>query len=164
MSFKKAFSHQLERLNSLDVRERSALKVLVLSVGVLALYTVIWLPIHYYHEASLRQRDTQFSLLQYMRSSEQQVRAVSGAMKQRSTGQSLITDISNAAKESGIQPNRIQPESGDVVSVWFDNVVFNDLIGWVGALHEEYGVSVEQISIDRRAAPGHVSARVVLGT
>ena len=99
-----------------------------------------------------------------MRASEPQARAASGTKKRRSSSQSLITDISNAAKEQGIQPNRIQPEGSTAVVLWFDGVVFNDLMGWLVLLHGEYGVSVEQISVDQQFKSGLVTARVLLST
>ena len=164
MSFNETLSRHLERLSTLDARERKVLKALILFLAVLLVYFGIWSPLHRYHESSLVKRDTAFGLLQYMRSSEKQARTVSVTKKQRPSGQSLITDISNVAKDQGIQPNRIQPEGGTAVIVWFDNVVFNDLMDWLVLLHGEYGVSVEQISIDRQAKPGLVNARVLLGT
>ncbi len=164
MIFKDALSRQLGRLDSLDTRERTVLKVLILFLGVLAFYLSIWSPAHRYYEASLIKRDTAFALLQYMRASEPQARAASGTKKRRSSSQSLITDISNAAKEQGIQPNRIQPEGSTAVMLWFDGVLFNDLMGWLVLLHGEYGVSVEQISVDRQIKSGLVTARVLLST
>ena len=164
MSFNETLSRHLERLSTLDARERKVLKALILFLAVLLVYFGIWSPLHRYHESSLIKRDAAFGLLQYMRSSEKQARTVSVTKKQRPTGQSLITDISNVAKDQGIQPNRIQPEGGTAVIVWFDNVVFNDLMDWLVLLHGEYGVSVEQISIDRQVKPGLVNARVLLGT
>ena len=164
MSFNETLSRHLERLSTLDARERKVLKALILFLAVLLVYFGIWSPLHRYHESSLVKRDTACGLLQYMRSSEKQARTVSVTKKQRPSGQSLITDISNVAKDQGIQPNRIQPEGGTAVIVWFDNVVFNDLMDWLVLLHGEYGVSVEQISIDRQAKPGLVNARVLLGT
>ena len=164
MSFNETLSRHLERLSTLDARHRKVLKALILFLAVLLIYFGVWSPLHRYHESSLIKRDAAFGLLQYMRSSEKQARTVSVTKKQRPTGQSLITDISNVAKDQGIQPNRIQPEGGTAVIVWFDNVVFNDLMDWLVLLHGEYGVSVEQISIDRQAKPGLVNARVLLGT
>ena len=164
MSFNETLSRHLERLSTLDARERKVLKALILFLAVLLVYFGIWSPLHRYHESSLVKRDAAFGLLQYMRSSEKLARTVSVTKKQRPSGQSLITDISNVAKDQGIQPNRIQPEGGTAVIVWFDNVVFNDLMDWLVLLHGEYGVSVEQISIDRQAKPGLVNARVLLGT
>ena len=126
MSFNETLSRHLERLSTLDARERKVLKALISFLAVLLVYFGIWSPLHRYHESSLIKRDAAFGLLQYMRSSEKQARTVSVTKKQRPTGQSLITDISNVAKDQGIQPNRIQPEGGTAVIVWFDNVVFND--------------------------------------
>ena len=76
--------------------------------------------------------------------------------------QSLITDISNSARQLGIKPSRMQPEGDSTVSVWFNDVVFNDLINWIVRLNEREGVGIQQISIDRQDNPGTVNVRLVL--
>ena len=152
----------VERFNALERRERISLQLLAVFLGAVVVYLAIWSPINSYYESSLQKRDAQFSLLQYMRASEKQARAASGTKVVRSTGQSLITEVSNSARQLGITPNRIQPEGNSAVSVWFDNVSFNVFVDWIVRLNEKQGVSVEQISIDRQDAPGFVNARVVL--
>jgi general secretion pathway protein M len=162
MNLAETLDPYLDRFDALEKRERIFLLSLVVFLGALVLYFAIWSPIHDYYQSSLAKRDTQFSLIQYMRASEKQARAASGTTTSRLPGQSLITDVSNSAQQLGIQPNRIQPEGSTAVSVWFDNVVFNDLIGWIVRLNENQGIMVEQISIDRQDTPGVVNARVVL--
>ena len=76
-------------------------------------------------------------------------------------GQSLLSQISSSTQGFQIKPNRLQPEGSDGVSVWFDDVNFNNLVRWLEAQAQQ-GITVRQISIDRDDLPGTVSARVIL--
>lgn len=158
-----ALDPYLEKYNSLETSEKNALLALTMFFVALIIYFAIWSPIYTYHQDSLQKRDTQFSLIQYMRASEKQARSSSSNTKAKPNGQSLITDISNSARQLGIKPSRMQPEGDSTVSVWFNAVVFNDLINWVVRLNDREGVGIQQISIDRQDNPGTVNARLVLG-
>lgn len=158
-----AIDPYLEKYNSLENREKNALLALTMFFVALIIYFAIWSPIYTYHQDSLQKRDTQFSLIQYMRASEKQARSSSSNTKAKPKGQSLITDISNSARQLGIKPSRMQPEGDSTVSVWFNDVVFNDLINWIVRLNEREGVGIQQISIDRQDNPGTVNVRLVLG-
>lgn len=157
-----AIDPYLEKYNSLENREKKALIALTMFFVALIIYFAIWSPIYTYHQDSLQKRDTQFSLIQYMRASEKQARSSSSNTKAKPKGQSLITDISNSARQLGIKPSRMQPEGDSTVSVWFNDVVFNDLINWIVRLNEREGVGIQQISIDRQDNPGTVNVRLVL--
>ncbi|MDG2071878.1 MAG: type II secretion system protein M [Pseudomonadales bacterium] len=157
-----AIDPYLEKYNSLENREKNALLALTMFFVALIIYFAIWSPIYTYHQDSLQKRDTQFSLIQYMRASEKQARSSSSNTKAKPKGQSLITDISNSARQLGIKPSRMQPEGDSTVSVWFNDVVFNDLINWIVRLNEREGVGIQQISIDRQDNPGTVNVRLVL--
>lgn len=157
-----AIDPYLEKYNSLENREKKALLALTMFFVALIIYFAIWSPIYTYHQDSLQKRDTQFSLIQYMRASEKQARSSSSNTKAKPKGQSLITDISNSARQLGIKPSRMQPEGDSTVSVWFNDVVFNDLINWIVRLNEREGVGIQQISIDRQDNPGTVNVRLVL--
>ncbi|MEX2327090.1 MAG: type II secretion system protein GspM, partial [Pseudomonadales bacterium] len=76
-------------------------------------------------------------------------------------GQSLLSEVSRSALEFNINPNRLQPEGTGGVSVWFDGVVFDDLMLWLQEQSAQ-GIYVQQVSIDRQAAAGKVNARIVL--
>ena len=162
MALSDKLSLYLDKFNALESRERLLLMLLVVFVGALVLYLAVWAPINSYYESTLLKRDTQFSLIQYMRASEKQARAAAGTKVARATGQPLITEVSNSARQLGITLNRIQPEGDSAVSIWIDNVSFNDFIDWIERLNDRQGISVEQISIDRQDAPGLVNTRVVL--
>jgi len=149
------------RYRSLEPRDRLALLALSAFFGVLLFYFLLWQPLHKFRASSKDNFDKQTELLQAMRGSEKEARASIGKSVSTPTGQSLLTQVSRTAQQFGIKPNRLQPEGGDAVSVWFDEVNFNDLIKWLDS-QSQSGMSVRQISIDREELPGKVNARIVL--
>jgi len=154
----------LQFVDALEKRDRVALVGLAAFFAVLFLYFGMWAPANEYLRDSLEYRNRQLSVLQYMRASEQHARDVAGSKRQTvMAGQSLLTQISRSARQHQIQPNRMQPEGSNAVSVWFDSVAFNDFIRWLEQLTVEQGIDIKQISIDREDEPGKVNARIVLG-
>lgn len=148
---------------ALEKRDRLALNGLGIFLAVLVLYFGLWSSLTQYYEESRQYRDRQLELLQYMRRTEEQARNVAAARGATAAGgQTLLTQVSRTARQFGIKPNRLQPEGGDSVSVWFNNVAFNDLAGWLDEMAVQQNVSIKQISIDREGEPGKVNARLVL--
>ena len=43
-----------------------------------------------------------------------------------------------------------------------ESVAFNKMIRWLERLDKEYGISVEEISVERQESPGMVNVRLVL--
>lgn len=150
------------RYRQLEARERSALSSLASFFALLFLYFVIWNPVHQYHDSSEAERDRQLDLIQFMRASEKEARALSAGENHVNTGQSLLTIVSRTAQQMGIKPNRLQPEGSDAVSVWFDAVAFDELMRLLKRVQARQGIVVQQISIDREEQPGMVRVRIVL--
>ncbi|WP_226783109.1 type II secretion system protein GspM [Oceaniglobus trochenteri] len=71
------------------------------------------------------------------------------------------TRITRTAQAAGLRLSRIEPE-GDLLNVTLGEVPFEALIGWLTTLEEAENLGVSGIEIDRRAAPGVVSARIAL--
>ena len=148
------------RYASLEQREQTSLAVLAVFVAGLFLVYGIWYPANDFYRSNLDDRDRQFELLQYMRSTEQEARTLGDASASLPGGQDLLTLVSRTASQYGITPNRLQPE-GNGVSVWFDDVPFNDFARWLQA-QSDAGVSIQQARIDRQEEAGLVSARILL--
>ena len=151
----------LTRYRALERRDQYALIGLGLFLGALVLYYGVWNPANDFFEARRTQRDRELSLVKYMRGSEARARASKMESTHSVSGQALLTQISRTAQQFQISPNRLQPEGTDGVSVWFDDVPFNDLVRWL-ELQSQQGVTIRQISIDRQAEAGMVKARIVL--
>lgn len=148
----------------LEQRDRLALNALGLFFAVLFVWLGLWAPAYEYRQDAMEYRDRELSLLQYMRATEDSARRVAADGRQSSmAGQNLLTLVSRTAQQHNIRPNRLQPEGQTNVSVWFDQVAFNDLIRWVEELVVQQGIAVNQISIDREDQAGMVNVRIVLG-
>lgn len=150
-----------QRFLALEPRDRFALQGLAVFFAVLFVYFGIWAPANNFFESKLAERDHELGIVKYMRASEARARALKTDRTPQVSGQALLTQVSRTAQQYNINPNRLQPEGSEGVSVWFDDVVFNDLVRWL-ELQSQQGVTIRQISIDRQQEPGKVNARVVL--
>jgi len=149
-----------DRYEHLERQEQFAVKALGIFFAGLFLYFGMLQPAHDFYADRLNDFVRNQSLLQYMKATEAQARAsVSG--ESGITGQNLMSDVSNSARRFGINPNRLQPEGEDGVSVWFDGVSFGLLLDWMSNVSSQ-GASIRQISIDRDDASGIVNARIIL--
>lgn len=148
------------RYEHLERQEQLAVKTLGIFFAGLFLYFGMLQPAHDFRADRLVDFERNESLLQYMKGTEADARAtvVGGPSI---NGQNLMSDVSNSARRFGINPNRLQPEGEDGVSVWFDAVSFGLLLDWMSSVSSQ-SVSVRQISIDRDDAPGIVNARIIL--
>lgn len=152
----------LDRYRGLSSRDRRLLQLLAVVVGLLLVYSLVWLPADRFLANSQDERNRHLDLLRYMQGTEAQARAVTG-MTGSLAGQTLLSQISSSTANFQIKPNRLQPEGSDAVSVWFDSVSFDNLIRWLEQQAQQ-GINVRQISIDKGEAQGTVSARVILHT
>lgn len=149
------------RYEDLERRERVAINLMVVFVAGLLLWYGALVPANLFLESRIVDRDRQLELLTYMRATEPKARAARTTGVSAPSGQSLLTAVSRSAQGFNINPNRLQPEGTGGVSVWFDGVVFDDLVRWLQDQSSE-GIYVQQVSIDRQAEPGKVNARIVL--
>lgn len=151
--------------NYRQLERRDQMVVLVSTCVLVAMILVfgVWRPLQNYLDDGSSTFESNQELLQWMRTTEPEARALSGTTQQRKqSGQSLLTLVSRSARSSGIKANKLQPEGDDSVSVWFESVAFNDLVRWLEKLSAEEEVQVRMISINRGGATGMVNARLVL--
>ena len=80
------------------------------------------------------------------------------------TGESLLVIIDRSARESGLAGALAGSEPGGPgsLSVRLARAPFDTLVGWLGRLAQQNGVSVESASIEKADAPGLVNAAIVL--
>jgi general secretion pathway protein M len=152
----------LEKYNTLPDRDRGMLTALVVFLVAVLIYLLIWTPIDEYRQRGMQDRNRNLELLEMMRRTETQARQNRTSKQPSTTGKSLLSIISREAQRLNIKANRLQPEGQNAVSLWFDNIAFNDLLELLEKVQSEHGVSVQQIVIDRGESGGSVRARLVL--
>jgi general secretion pathway protein M len=79
-------------------------------------------------------------------------------------GTSPLALISSTAASHGIGTaiRRIAPGEAGTVQLSFEQVAFDQLVAWLLALGEQYGIEVARISIDALGKPGLVRASILL--
>lgn len=150
----------MQRWGSLEQGERAALVVLMIFALVLFCYFTLSTATTFYHDR-LEDRNRYVALVARMESTMETARQKRGSTGTTLGGQQILNQVSRSTREFNIKPTRLQPEGGDGVSVWFDDVPFNDLIRWLDQ-QSRAGIGVKQMSVDREDLPGTVNARVVL--
>ena len=73
----------------------------------------------------------------------------------------LSTRVTQSAEVAGLVLRRLEPE-GDMLRVTLGDVAFANVILWLSDLETNHAVIVAGIEVDRRPAPGIVSARLLL--
>jgi len=167
---KKAITQALEpqlkqlhdKLQQLPENDRKALTALVIVVGLLLFYFIIFQPIQNYHDHAQQNAAMRQELYQWLESKQSQVKALKKTSPAGQSGnQSLLTLVTTTLKETGISVKRIQPEGNDRIRVWLEAIPFNRLLGTLNRLRGQYGLNVEEISVDRQK-PGKVDARITI--
>jgi general secretion pathway protein M len=148
---------------SLAQRER----IILIAGGVLAVliiaWTFVWTPLRdgaFELDGSVTQKNR---LLANLRRVEAVGAQANGGTTVAPT-QSLVLLVDQTHRAHGLAGtlSRNQPDGSDGIRVTFQSASFDELVSWLGALQQSYGVLVESASFDGTAQPGIVSATLVL--
>jgi len=161
-----AYRKQYEML---PTRDRLALKVLALAVGLIVLYFAAWQPAFEYKknaEINLVEKQKLLALVENNRNVLTKLNAKSGAngAKANLDSQQLVSAVTNLAKQKGVVLKRFEPSGERKLKVWVDDASFDKVMIWLSALRKKLNVKVEQISVEKDDAVGQISARLTLST
>ena len=145
---------------NLEPNERTALVALGIFMLMLLCYFTLTSAMSFYSNR-LEERNRYVALVARMESTIDTARQNLGGTASTLSGQQILNQGSRTTRQFDIKPTRLQPEGSDGVSVWFDDVAFNDLMRWLDS-QSRSGISVKQMSVDREESAGTVNARVVL--
>jgi general secretion pathway protein M len=149
---------------SLNQRERLALQVLGVFLGLLFFYFGIWRPIDSYRAEAEREYQSQAELYEWMQVNESLARQRQGIPEQNSVASvdssSILATVDNTAQLHNIMLQRYEPSQDNGVRIWLENTSFNDLIVWLNELHTEKGISIQELSIQKEANEGFVNSRI----
>jgi len=148
---------------NLEPRERAML----LGGGFLGLLIVLWGGVWHPLATGAVELDDAVTAKRALLTSLQRARSIAaqpGGPISGAAGQSLVLLVDQTHRNYGLEGTltRNQPDGSDGIRVTFQNSSFDGLIAWLGALHVNYGITVDTASIDGARAPGVVNATVVL--
>ena len=145
-------------LQNLSPRERSLVTLLLPVVVLAGIFQFVWLPV----QASRIARQSEIAAYTQVIDRVAALGTTSGSNLIIATPTiPLSTRITQSAESAGLSLRRLEPE-GDMLRVTLDDVAFANVMLWLSDLEVSQSVIVSAIEIDRRTAPGMVSARLLL--
>lgn len=153
-------------LQQLNERERLMLIVAVPVVTVLLFYALVWRPMAQQVDVLSQRVAKQHTVLLEMRASAQrveQLRKQGGVNKSRSN-QSLLALVDRTVRQGGLAKalKRVEPDGSDKVKVRLEKASFDAMVNWLESMQNQYGISVDTISVDAQENSGIVNVRVTL--
>ncbi|MBT8139042.1 MAG: type II secretion system protein M [Gammaproteobacteria bacterium] len=152
---------QLERRYlGLSDRDRRLVNWLALALALFIAWRLVFGPALGYLDSASNQYQKQLANYGWMQEEVPKTKALLDAGATVREG-SLLSVASATAKNHELSFSRFEPIGDDRVRLWLEQVVFNNVVSWLGELEEQHGVSAIDISLDS-AAPGYVSVRLTL--
>lgn len=161
-----------QKLNSaydqMPRRDKRAVQVLVIAVALFIIYFLIWRPVRDFHDDAAARAEAAAERVAWLDANIEQARRLaqqgqSGApARQVQDSRSMMSTVTGSAQEAGLSLQRFEPSGENKMRVWLDNTTFDNLAQWLERLAGEYGIVVDQASIDRADAAGRVNARLTL--
>jgi general secretion pathway protein M len=144
----------MSALASLSARERVLLLVVLPIVILVAGWRLAWVPI------SDARAAREAEIAGYRMVAEAASRAGATPLAAPTATTPLATRVTASAEAAGLALSRLEPE-GESLRVAVAEAGFAQLVLWLADLEGE-DVLVSAVEMDRRTAPGAVSARVLL--
>lgn len=142
--------------SSLQSREQR----LVTGAGVVVViglfYWVLWQPLHSARDTQQQKVEAAQRQLSQLQQLLPQLQAAGAGTVSRSGSVAQI--ISNSARSSGIRVSRMQPQNQQLTLV-LEDVSFEQLLGWLHALHYQHGVQLISLDVALADKPGMVRVR-----
>jgi general secretion pathway protein M len=152
---------------ALTDRDRISLKILAAVLGVLFIYSGVWVPAQNFMADQRSILETNKNLLVLVQTNQQALSKTARSSGQSTAGidsQQLVSTVTNLAKKEGLSLKRFEPSGEQKVKVWVEDASFDKLVSWLTELERNLKVRVEQISIEKDDAEGLVSARLTLSS
>jgi general secretion pathway protein M len=132
-------------------------------LAVILLIIAIVLPLQHSVSATESRISKKRDDLVWIRSVAPQLGSLQNA-RRPSLNESLVVLVDRTTRESGLARSLVasQPSGDGGLSVRFDKLPFDSLVGWLSQLHQQYGVRVDSATVDLANEVGTVTATLVL--
>ena len=148
----------MQMLQTLTQRERTLVSLALAGVILAASFQFIWLPVQAKRAALSTEIAGYAQIIDRIAALGPETPVLQTAA---GPAPPLSTRVTQSAEVAGLVLRRLEPE-GDMLRVTLDDVAFANVILWLSDLEATHAVIVAGIEVDRRPAPGIVSARLLL--
>lgn len=162
-----AVAKLIAKYDHLPARDRQALLLMIVALGVAILYFGIWRPATAFNENAASEREQAAELLGWMQSNRASLETLAsssggGSSPSVTDGRALMALVTRSAGEAGLTLQRFEPSGDSAIRVWMENVAYAEVAAWLERLNTEHGVVIDQAAMDRKDSPGVVSVRLTL--
>lgn len=154
----------ITKFSALQARERLIIVVGGALVVLVAIYSLGLAPLYKAvndRSASVTKKQDD---LAWMQSVVAQLQSLGAAQPVNNSAESLVVVIANTASRGNVA-NALTgqtPNGPNSVRVRLEGVNFDALVGWLGALQQEYGIRVDAADINRAGQAGQVNTSLTL--
>ncbi len=150
----------LNRYDALPPRDQAALKLLATFFAVVLAYLLMLAPATEYSQQAQARYKGNVDTLQWMESNRAAVANRPGA--QQAADQSLLGIANSTAKRSQLDFTRYEPVGDNGLSLWLEEVPFNNVVVWLEMISQQYGISVQEITVNKHEENGVANVRLIL--
>lgn len=155
-----------EWFESRTASERRLLAIAGAVIVILGIYVFIAEPFMSQLEQERKKVVEQEKLIAWMKKTGDEIRQLSARSggTGRSSGTPLLTLIDRTIKQHRLTAhmNRLEPQGSGKAQIWLNQVPFDSMVRWLQSLSNQFGTSVQTVSIQKQEKNGIVNARVVL--
>ena len=133
-------------------------------VGLLLLFGALLMPLQAATTRAVTRSDSHRADLAWMRSHADEIRAGTLALP-RETSEAPVVLVDRVGRENGLATafRGSQPSAGGHgVRVQLEAAPFDTMITWLASLEENYGLSIDTVTVERGTKPGVVNATITL--
>lgn len=158
-----------KQFEMLPPRDRMALKLLGLVLGICVLYFAMWVPAQNFMLEAERDLEVSQDLVALVNENRALLKSLARQGGQSSgqsslNSQQLVSTVTNLAKKKGLNLKRFEPSGENKIKVWMDAQSFDKMVSWLEELGRSFSVRVEQISVEGEDKSGLVSVRMTLAS
>lgn len=149
---------------SLQTRERRVLGGGTFILLLVIMYGGIVTPFMHSKAALVSHVAEQQALLAWMRPAAARLHALGATQPAMLPSGSLLATINRAAGDAGLgnAVRQVQQQNDGSVRVQLEGAAFDGLLHWLSDLHQQYGISISDLSVQRGTGAGMVNAHVRL--
>ncbi|HSB96484.1 MAG TPA: type II secretion system protein M [Spongiibacteraceae bacterium] len=141
-------------------REQLAVRVLSVFFLVLVIVLSVMMPLHRFNADAIAALHAQQDTLTWMQANRASI-GKAGSVT-RKPGDSVLTLANQSARDLGITFKRYEPKGERGLSLWLEQVSFEQVVKWLDVLERDYGVIAVDFSASRRNEAGLVDVRLIL--
>ncbi len=154
------------RLDKLSLREKRIVLFGGFFILIFLMYELIWSPIANKHESLRHNILRDQALLTWMKEADQHITARAQTQPIKSSTESLLSEVQIQLEKSDFSKlfSQLKQAEDNSVQVSFEKINFDQLMGWLVEMQNQFGWNVTDITVTKTETSGIVQVILTLHT